>query len=154
MGGCNITGYLQLEYPNEVGQLGPLPVTQAAIPALSPAQDVICGLSPNRPYPLIAKDPRVNVTGAVIANTSLDLSMLFDIAGHYAEFHPLESVPQVVMRADTVGSPCLTLLHQDAPEFSELTAALPNGGVYTVTQFPELVPGMYDGLRSHNSSPE
>jgi hypothetical protein len=70
---------------------------------------------------------------------------LFDIAGHYAEFHPNEDVPQVWLRADTVGSPCLALLHQDAPAFSELTDYLPNGGVYTVTQFPELVPGMYDG---------
>jgi hypothetical protein len=82
----------------------------------------------------------------VIANAPLDLSTVFDIAGHYAEFHPLETVPQAVMRADTVGSPCLTLLHQDAPEFSELTAALPNGGVYTVTQFPERVPGIYAGI--------
>ena len=146
LGGCNITGYLQLEYPNEVAQLGPLPVTQAAIPALSSAQNATCGLSPNGPYELIAKDPRVDDLGNVIDVAPLDLSMLFDIAGHYAVFHPNELVPQVVLRADTVGSPCLTLLHQDAPEFSELTAVLPNGGVYTVTQFPELVPGMYDGL--------
>ena len=145
-GGCNITGYLQLEYPNEVGQTGNLPVTQAAIPAFSSAQNATCGLSPNGPYELIAKDPRVDDFGSVIADTPLDLASLFDIAGHYGEFHPGEPVPQVVLRADTVGSPCLTLLHQDAPEFSELTAALPNGGVYTVTQFPENVPGMYDGL--------
>lgn len=146
LGGCNITGYLQLEYPNEVAQLGPLPVIQAAIPALSSAQNATCGLSPNGPYELIAKDPRVDDLGNVIDNAPLDLSTLFDIAGHYAVFHPFELVPEVVLRADTVGSPCLTLLHQDAPEFSELTAVLPNGGVYTVTQFPELVPGMYDGL--------
>lgn len=146
LGGCNITGYLQLEYPNEVEELGALPVTQAAIPALSLAQDAICGLSPNGPFELIAKDPRVDNFGSVIANAPLDLATLFDIGGHYAEFHPLELVPEVIMRADTVGSPCLTLLHQDAPEFSELTDVLPNGGVYTVTQFPELVPGMYDGL--------
>ena len=146
LGGCNITGYMQLEYPNEVDELGVLPVTQAAIPAFSSAQNATCGLSPNGPFELVAKDPRVDNFGSVIANTPQDLSELFDIAGHYAEFHPLELVPTVILRADTVGSPCLTLLHQDAPEFSELTAALPNGGVYTVTQFPELVPGMYDGL--------
>jgi hypothetical protein len=149
LGGCNITGYLQLEYPNEVNQLGPLPVTQAAIP-VNPnnpnAQNATCGLSLNGPFELVAKDPRVDDLGNVIDTAPLDLSTLFDIAGHYVDFHPNELVPQVVLRADTVGSPCLTLLHQDAPEFSELTAVLPNGGVYTVTQFPELVPGMYDGL--------
>jgi len=146
LGGCNITGYMQLEYPNEVEALGPLPVTQAAIPAFSSAQNATCGLSLNGPFELVAKDPRVDNFGSVIDNTPLDLATLFDIAGHYAVFHPLELVPEVILRADTVGSPCLTLLHQDAPDFSELTDALPNGGVYTVTQFPELVPGMYDGL--------
>lgn len=142
-GGCNITEFMQLEYPNAAGGLGLLPVTQAAIPALAGAGSLSCRTDL---FPLIAQDPRVDVNGEVIADSPLDLSTLFDIAGHYAEFHPLETVPQVVLRADTVGSPCLTLLHQDAPEFSELTAALPNGGVYTVTQFPEFVPGMYDGL--------
>jgi len=142
-GGCNITEFMQLEYPNAAGELGLLTVTQAAIPALAGAGSLSCRTDL---FPLIAQDPRVDVNGAVIANAPLDLSTLFDIAGHYAEFHPLETVPQAVMRADTVGSPCLTLLHQDAPEFSELTPALPNGGVYTVTQFPENVPGMYDGL--------
>lgn len=143
-GGCNLTGYMQLEYPNEAGQLGSLPVAQSTIPAVPGEQTATCGN--NGEFPLIAQDPRVDENGAVIANISQDLSILFDIAGHYAEFHPLELVPQVVLRADTVGSPCLALLHQDAPEFSLLTSALPNGGVYTVTQFPELVPGMYDGL--------
>lgn len=141
-GGCNLTGYMQLEYPNDAGQIGNLPVTQAAILAIS-APSASCRTDL---FPLVAQDPRVDLNGNVIANMPQDLSLLFDIAGHYAEFHPLELVPQVVLRADTVGSPCLALLHQDAPEFSELTAALPNGGVYTVTQFPELVPGMYDGL--------
>jgi len=156
LGGCNITGYMQLEYPDQVVEA--LPVTQAAIPVVSSlenplAQNATCGLSPNGPYELIAQDPRVNEAGDVIDPTPLDLATLFDIDGHYAEFHPLELVPEVILRADTVGSPCLTLLHQDAPEFSELTCEFPGGEpgvcpltVYTVTQFPELVPGMYDGL--------
>ena len=139
-GGCNLTGYMQLEYPNEVGEIEDLLVTQAAIAAISaPSSSCRTDL-----FPLVAQDPRVDPDGNVIANSPQDLSTLFDIAGHYAAFHPGEPVPQVVLRADTVGSPCLTLLHQDAPEFSELTYALPNGGVYTVTQYPENVPGMYD----------
>ena len=142
-GGCDLTGFMQLEYPNEVAALGTLPVTQAAILAKAGSGSMSCR---SDLYPLIAQDPRVALDGAVTANYPLDLSTLFDIAGHYAAFHPSEPVPQVILRADTVGSPCLTLLHQDAPEFSLLTAALPNGGVYTVTQFPENVPGMYDGL--------
>lgn len=139
-GGCNLTGFLQLEYPNEVGAIENLIVRQAAIPAISVASSS-CRTDL---FPLIAQDPRVALDGTVTATYSLDLSTLFDIAGHYAQYHPLEAVPEVWMRADTVGSPCLTLVHQDAPDFSQLTAALPNGGVYTVTQFPELVPGMYD----------
>ena len=140
LGGCNITGYLQLEYPNAVAQLGPLPVTQAAIPAIAD-RSLSCRTDL---YPLIAQDPRVDEYGELIGTSyPLDLSTLFDIAGHYRQFHLSEPLPQVILRADTVGSPCLALLHQDAPEFSLLTAALPNGGVYTVTQFPEKVDGMY-----------
>ena len=142
-GGCDLTGFMQLEYPNAVGDIEGLLITQAAIPALPgtlPTDACRTDL-----FPLIAQDPRVDVNGNLTPNTStsLDLSTLFDIAGHYATYHPLEEVPQVMLRADTVGSPCLTLLHQDAPAFELLTSALPNGGVYTVTQFPELVPGMY-----------
>lgn len=143
IGGCDLTGFMQLEYPNEVGELGTLPVTQAAIPAKAGTGSMSCRTDL---FPLIAQDPRVALDGTVTANYPLDMSTLFDISGHYAAFHPTEPVPQVILRADTVGSPCLTLLHQDAPDFSELTATLPNGGVYTVTQFPENVPGMYDGL--------
>jgi hypothetical protein len=142
-GGCDLTGFMQLEFPNEVSAAGTLPVTQAAIPAKAGSGSMSCRTDL---FPLIAQDPRVALDGTVTANYPLDLSTLFDISAHYAAFHPSEPVPQVYLRADTVGSPCLTLLHQDAPEFSQLTAALPNGGVYTVTQFPQNVPGMYDGL--------
>ena len=141
-GGCDLTGFMQLEYPNAAGQVGSLPVAQAAIPAKAGAGSLSCRTDL---YPLIAQDPRVDLDGAVIANTTQDLSVLFDIQGHYDEFHNGETAPPVILRADTVGSPCLALLHQDAPEFSLLTSALPNGGVYTVTQRPKDVPGMYDG---------
>jgi len=149
LGGCNFTGYLQLEYPEllrNYPDLSSLPVTQGAIPAFTSEQNATCGLSTNGPFEFIAKDPRVDDAGNVFLDMPQDLSLLFNIADHYLEFHPGELVPQVWLRADTVGSPCLALIHQDAPEFSELTLALPNGGVYTVTQYPELVPGMYDGL--------
>ncbi len=144
-GGCNLTGYMQLEYPNEAGQIEDLLVTQAAIPAKPGAGSESCRTDL---FPLIAQDPRVHPDGTLKSTTPMpqDLSALFNIDGHYAEFHPLEELPQVWLRADTVGSPCLTLLHQDAPEFSLLTSALPNGGVYTVTQYPEDVPGMYDHI--------
>jgi hypothetical protein len=143
-GGCNLTGNMQLEYPNAAGQAGNLPVTQATIPAKSGAQTATCGNSGE--FPLIAHDPRVDADGDLKLNpVSQDLSYLFDIQGHYNEFHGGAPAPLVFLRADTVGSPCLALLHQDAPEFSELTAGLLNGGVYTVTQFPENVPGMYAG---------
>jgi hypothetical protein len=141
-GGCNLTGYMQLEYPNEAGEIGDLLVTQAAIPAFISARSDSCK---TEDFEFIAQDPRVDENGNLISNIpmSQDLSELFDIQDHYEEFHGGAPAPRVFLRADTVGSPCLALLHQDAPEFSLLTSALPNGGVYTVTQFPELVPGMY-----------
>ena len=148
-GGCDLTGFMQLEYPNAAGELGSLPVNQAAIPAFSTAQNATCGNSANGPFELVAKDPRVDDNGELFGSSyDLDLAGLFNIAGHYATYHPLEEVPQVMLRADTVGSPCLALLHQDAPAFSLLSGIeeLQNGGVYTVTQRPEDVPGMYDGF--------
>jgi hypothetical protein len=148
-GGCDLTGFMLLEYPNAAGEAGNLPVAQAAIPAFSSAQNATCGNSANGPFELVAKDPRVDNNGELIGSSyDLDLAGLFNIAGHYAQFHPNEPVPQVIMRADTVGSPCLALLHQDAPAFSLLSGIqeLEDGGVYTVTQRPEDVPGMYDGL--------
>jgi hypothetical protein len=141
-GGCDLTGFMQLEYPNAAGGAGALTVTQAAIPAKAGAGSTSCRTDL---YPLIAQDPRVNEYGELNDGPidPLNLSNLFDIAGHYTEFHPVEDVPEVWLRADTVGSPCLALLHQDAPAFEELAAYLENGGVYTVTQRPEDVPGMY-----------
>jgi len=146
--GCDLTGYMQLEYPwaLEASQVGYLPVSQTAIPALLDARSSSCGSDTDT---LVAQDPRVHENGDLKSNSpmSQDLSLLFNIDDHYLEFHPNvkpEDVPEVWLRADTVGSPCLALLHQDAPEFSLLTSALPNGGVYTVTQRPEDVPGMYN----------
>jgi len=142
-GGCDLTGFMQLEYPNAAGQVGSLPVAQQAIPALPGARSSSCGSDTDT---LVAQDPRVSPDGTTVTlNMEYNLSLLFDIQGHYDDFHNGETAPPVILRADTVGSPCLALLHQDAPEFSLLTSALPNGGVYTVTQRPEDVPGMYDG---------
>ena len=142
--GCNKTGFLQLEYPEELrDKVENFIVTQAAIPAKATAASSACKTGE---FPFIAQDPRVGVDGAVIAIATLDLASVFDIDGHYAAFHPDVPVPSAILRADTVGSPCLALIHQDAPEFAQLTDVLPNGGVYTVTQFPEFVPGMYAGL--------
>lgn len=142
--GCNKTGFLQLEYPEELRDQYPdLNVTQAAIPA----KDTVAPTASCRTdlFPLVVQDPRVDEDGNLQGPSyDLELGTLFDIAGHYAEFHPGVDVPDAILRADTVGSPCLTLIHQDAPDFADLTDVLPNGGVYTVTQFPEFVPGMFD----------
>lgn len=154
--GCNKTGFLQLEYPEELrDKVENFIVTQAVIPAHplcssstpspEPCVDETASCQTDQ-FPLVVQDPRVGLDGAVIAIQTLDLATLFDIEGHYADFHPGVPVPEAILRENTVGSPCLALIHQDAPAFSELTIALPNGGVYTVTQFPEFVPGMYEGL--------
>lgn len=144
--GCNLTGFMQLEYPQALEEIEDLLVTQAAIPAIQPEPGTVPISCRTDLYPLIAKDPRVDSFGNVTASYPLNLATLFEIQDHYDEFHDGEIAPPVILRADTVGSPCLALLHQDAPEFSLLTSALPNGGVYTVTQYPEDVPGMYAGL--------
>jgi hypothetical protein len=72
----------------------------------------------------------------VLENITQDLSAIFEVP-----------VNKVVLSAEVVGSPCLALVEQDAPDFSEILLP-PNftydeGPVYTFTQFPEEVPGMY-----------
>lgn len=138
-GGCNLTGAVQLEYPGEIEQyVGLLQVSQAFVPAKAGSSSQFC--NPNGLYPNIAHDPRVS-TGdgiTVIDNTTQDLSAIFELP-----------VDKVVLSAEVVGSPCLALVEQDAPDFSEIYPLLPpnftydEGPVYTFTQFPEEVPGMY-----------
>lgn len=150
-GGCNLSGYQIVELPNELeGLLDGKTLTQYAVPAHLSAQTAACGIGPNgERYEFVAQDPRVNADGSLIYDVakgypgSLDLSTVFDLSGG---FYP----NGVVLRADTVGAPCLTLIFGDAnfsfADFYDPSNGAPllNSGAYTyaVTQFPESVPGM------------
>ncbi len=152
-GGCNLSGFQIVELPNELeGLLDGKTITQYAVPALLDAQTEACGIDPDTGdrYEFVAQDPRVNADGSLIYDATkgypgpLDLSTVFDLSSGYAP-------NGVVLRADTVGAPCLTLIFGDANfSFADFYdpdngAPLLNSGAYTyaVTQFPEFVPGMY-----------
>jgi hypothetical protein len=149
--GCNKTTYLQLEYPEALRPyVGSLSVTQAAIPALAGVSSTAyCDTAGDSP--LVVHDPRVSGSDGktVVLNQELDLGELFDIQQHYDDFHDGDPAPLVKLGPETVGSPCLALVHQNAPDFSELSGLLPpgfvypDGPIYTVTQLPALVPGIF-----------
>jgi len=150
-GGCKITEAVQLEYPGELEPyVGTLQVLQDYIPARPGTSSPLC--NPDGDFPNIAQDPRISTADGktyVGPARTLNLGDLFDIAGHYAVFHPGVTPDDAVLSAEVVGSPCLALVHQDAPDFFDIANLLPvgftynEGPVYTVTQFPEDVPGMY-----------
>ena len=148
IGGCNPSGFQIVELPNELdGLLDGKTITQFAVPALLSAQTETCGIDPNTGdrYEFVAQDPRVDEFGDLVGPSyPLDLSTVFDLSGGNAP-------NGVFLRADTVGSPCLTLIFGDAnfgfADFydPQTGAPLQNTGAYTyaVTQFPEAVPGMF-----------
>ena len=134
IGGCNPSGYQIVELPNALdGTLAGKTITQYAVPAKPGTSGGVCLGE------FVALDTRVDAAGNVIANTPLDLSTLFDLSGFFDP--PLSG--RAILRADTVGSPCLAVVvGNNNFEFADLIDVLPNGGVYVYTQFPELVPGM------------
>ena len=151
--GCFPAGPAQgVAFPNvEYGsELENETVVQRLVPAQFSAQSNVCGgniVAPGvREFPFVAEDPRVNGSGNVILPSySLPLSDLFNIAGFFTEFYPDDSVPEVLLHPTAIGSPCLALIYgRNSIEFEGLAQAgvLVNGGVITVTQFPELVDGM------------
>jgi hypothetical protein len=132
-GGCNPSGYQLVELPNELsGALEGKTITQIAAPATNRTPGVCDG-------EFVSQDPRVDASGNVIANAPLDLSTVFDLSAFFDP--PLAG--RAILRADTVGSPCLALIvGKNNFEFADLISVLPNGGVYVYTQFPELIQGM------------
>lgn len=169
-GGCPEAG-VTLEYPEALRneELPPLTVSQAGIPAIQGAagnQTALCGLDDEDGsvlYEFVAQDPRVDADGNVIDVRSLDLRELFAIDDHFAQFHPGDEVPlQVILDDTTYGAVCLSLYHQDAPEFDflqqylqadfflgfSLSAYLADPAnnprpVSVLSQGPEDVPGMF-----------
>jgi hypothetical protein len=152
VGGCNPSGFQIVELPNELdGLLDDKTITQLAVPALLSAQTETCGIDPNTGdrYEFVAQDPRVNPDGSIIGNSyRLDLSTVFDLSGIDLSIYAPNGV---FLRADTVGSPCLTLIFGDAnfsfADFYEPSTGAPLQGTgaynYAVTQLPEEVPGMF-----------
>lgn len=144
--GCNPSGFQWVELPEELRNSGLLDgqtLTQVAVPALSGAQDDVCGgpvidpLTGERTFPFVGRDPRWGelVPGAYNPRP-LDLSEVFDVAPGAAE-----------MRADTRGEQCLAVIFGDASfsfeDFYNGTVSLfgANRYTYALTQLPE-TPGL------------
>jgi hypothetical protein len=147
--GCNPTGYMFNELPNELKDTNLLQgqtLTQAAVPAL--VQDNVCGDldgSDGGPYPFVGRDIRWGEVNPGEFNARpLDLSEVFDLEAVVPqELWPVEGL--AVMRSDTRGEPCIALLFGDASfnfEYFYDPAFFPNleGSLrytYTLTQLPE-----------------
>ena len=137
--GCNPSGFQWVELPEELRNSGLLDgqtLTQVAVPALSGAQDNVCGDldgSDGGPYPFVGRDLRWGeLVPGVYNPRELDLSEVFDV------------VPgKAVMRADTRGEPCLAVIFGDASfsfeDFYDGTVSLfgVNRYTYALTQLPE-----------------
>jgi hypothetical protein len=147
--GCNPTGFMWNELPEQLRDSGLLDgqtLTQAAVRALSSAQDDVCGgpvdpITGERPYPFVARDPRWGeITPGVYNPRPLDFSEIFNLS----LVIPDPVADQVVMRADTRGEPCLALLYGEASfsfeDFYDGTVSLfgANRYTYAVTQLPEV----------------
>jgi hypothetical protein len=144
--GCNPSGFQWVELPDGLGEAGLLvgqTLTQAAVPALSGAQDDVCGgpaVNGERPFPFVGRDPRWGELSVGVYNPrELDLSEVFDLGA----FIPAPVAGKAVMRADTRGEPCLAVIFGDASfsfeDFYDDTVSLfgANRYTYALTQLPE-----------------
>jgi hypothetical protein len=169
--GCDFTGFLQLEYPEDLrGVADQFFVTQGVIPVRTgvlsenPRYDEFLGYCDSEANPLIVYDVRIDpddgktllpladIPAPGNSDGTVNLYDLFDIEGHYDEFHPDVDyvtdpalLPRDITLVEAVGSPCLALIHQDSPDFVEFPVNIfyQNGPVYTVTQLYENVPGIF-----------
>jgi hypothetical protein len=130
-GGCSIPG-VTLEYPNELSSLFPeITVTQTLIKAI-PNEDggnqtTACGLDMNLNVvsEVVTQDSRVDQNGKILVFRELQLAELFDIQGHFEEFHPdklaeLGGVaPRPKLGVTDYFVTCGVLYHQHGPDFDE-----------------------------------
>jgi hypothetical protein len=145
--GCNPSGFQNVLLPQAISGSGfeNETVMQAAVPARTYSD----------PYGLcvgefIALDPRVNPLdpSTVMTHQEQDLNELFHITPGL-DLDP--AFTGAVLPMDIVGSPCLALIHgENSLEFNGLTGIdwrlTETGPTLTVTQIPETIPGMFDGL--------
>ncbi len=144
--GCNITGAQNLELPNEA--LEKLEdgdtITQfyrrpdPALIAANVHPDVAAVCSSDVAFP----DPRVNVHGRPVGPLR-KLDVFAELGG---------GLPgEVIFNEFTYGSPCFALIEGGAN--FELVDVLPDGkgGVATLTQFPESVPGIGPTLSCYHA---
>lgn len=144
-GGCNPSAAQIVELPQALeGRLDGKTITQFLVPARPDAQTEVCGN--NGEFEFVGADPRVNeMTGAVEDPVSLDLNDVFDLSVAFPDLDENDLDGKVLLRADTVGSPCLALVFGEANfEFADFASLFfADGPVAAVTQDAEDVPGMF-----------
>ena len=122
-GGCRIPG-LTLEYPEALRtplEGTSLTVTQVFIPAKHPETEM-SDESMYCPGPYLVMDPRVNTDGSVSVVRTLDLNELFDVEGTMG---PIKYTG-LLLDETTVGSVCISVYFQEAPNFEDLLFDDPN----------------------------